>query len=265
MKQYGRSHAAISSLLHKLDHDPESPDAQNTLLEIVSQQPDIGKTDASSRKAGQLIIGIGTGRSGSTSLVKFLQKQHGALVSHERPPRLPWLPNTQRLKFHLRLFEHLLAANRLVGDVSHWWLPYLHHVFDANPNVKVIALQRDREQTIRSFEKVKGFGDGSVNHWYNHRGVGWRQNIWDECYPSYGTKDRFEAIGLYWDAYYETVKEWQLRKPGQIFLAPVDILNSREGQDELLTFLGVGERVYASTEVRYNESGTIADGARIWS
>ena len=283
MKQFGRSHSAISGLLRALDRDPDDTIAQSKLIALLTENSDTDRIDASSRKhdllaagnlgeqcdqsdnsrCGQLIIGIGTGRSGSTSLVKFLQAQHGAFVSHERPPRLPWVPNTQRLEVHLRWFESLTAAYSLVGDVSHWWLPYLQYVFEANPDVKVVALQRDREQTIKSFEKLKGFGEAKSNHWNDHMGVGWRQNVWDECYPSYATKDRFEAIGHYWDAYYETVKEWNLRKPDQFFLA--HILNSREGQDEWLTFLGVRDPVYSSTEIRYNQGGSTADGVGLWS
>jgi hypothetical protein len=270
-------------MLNALERDPDDSVAQSTLIAMLSEETAADEAEAGNRKrdrlatanvgesgnqsessqGGQLIIGIGTGRSGSTSLTKFLQQQHGAVVSHERPPRLPWVPNTQRAKVHLRLFEYLLAENKLVGDVSHWWLPYLDYVFDSFPTAKVVALQRDREQTIRSFENIKSYGDFHFNHWHDHGGVGWRTTKWDECYPKYETKDRFEAIGQYWDEYYETVKEWRLGKPHQIFLAPVDILNSREGQDELLTFLGIDERVYASPK-RYNQE-SVDDGHRLWS
>ncbi len=261
--QCGRTDMAATSLLRALELDPDYTAAQDRLVTVYREQRRTNEAAASHGQHGkltaafsgeprdrsnvrserQLVIGVGTGRSGSTTLVKLLQKQHGAVIGHERPPRLPWLPNTQRLKVHLRCFEQLLAANRLVGDVSHWWLPYLRYLFDAFPTMKVVALERDREQTIRSFEKIKGSGERAINHWCDHNGAGWRRNIWDECYPSYDIKDRFEAIGRYWDEYHETVEEWRSRNPDRIFHATIDILDSREGQDELFDFLGIGERV----------------------
>jgi tetratricopeptide (TPR) repeat protein len=271
LAQCGQRDAAVNTLLRALELDPDFTPAQDNLI-AVHRKPEPAQTGedaaahkterSASRTEARLVIGIGTGRSGSTTLARLLQDQHGAKISHERPPRLPWAPSRERLNVHLRCFEQMLATNALVGDVSHWWLPYLRELFETFPALKVIALRRDREETIRSFEKIKGSGQGGINHWYDHHGVGWRRNIWDECYPSYDIEDRAEAIGRYWDEYYATVEEWQAADADRVLCVPVDILNSKEGQDTLFDFLGLRERVYP--EPRKYNAGHVADGARLW-
>ena len=128
--------------------------------------------------------------------------------------------------------------------------------------MKVIALQRNREETIKSFEQIKGVGKGSINHWSDHNGKDWSRNIWDECYPKYDLSDRYAAIGRYWDEYYAAVERWQKNKPHNVLIASMDILNSEEGQDKLFDFLGIDEHVH-SLNCKYNVN-TVADGVRLW-
>ena len=61
-------------------------------------------------------------------------------------------------------------------------------------------MQRDKEQTVSSFLKIKGYGiKGSLNHWTDHDGKYWRKNIWDKTYPKYATNSIKIAIEKYWD------------------------------------------------------------------
>lgn len=262
----GDTRAAAASLLRALEIDPDFAPAQESLVAVYRAQGEtksrIPASGTAAFEHGQLVIGIGTGRSGSTTLVKILQSQPGAFASHERPPRLAWEGATRRLKVHMDCFEQLMRRYALVADVAHWWLPYLREVFDAFPTLKVIALRRDRESTVRSFERIKGFPPGAINHWSDHKGVDWRPNVWDECYPTYEIMDRREAIGRYWDQYYGQVEMWQKERPGQVFLAQVETLNLQKGQEALFDFLGLDKRVLVPAH-KYN-AGTVADGARLW-
>lgn len=240
---------------------PDHPGAQERLYGELLRQAE-RRAREGKQGPGRLVLGIGTGRSGSTSLVALLRAQADAVVSHEHPPRLPWKPHPERFAFHRRCFEALLRTHAFVGDVSHWWLPYLDQIFEAFPGAKVVALKRDREQTVRSFEKVKGSGERAVNHWHDHGGRGWRPNPWDECYPSYGVPDRREAIGRYWDDYYQQAEAWQARRSEDVLVLPVEVLDSETGQDRLFGFLGMTEHAHPGA-VRLNV-GTMADGIQMW-
>lgn len=211
------------------------------------------------KKPGKLVLGIGTGRSGSTSLVRFLERHPSSFVSHERPPRLKW-SNTSvtRLNVHLSYMRILAGEFGLVADVAHWWLPYLEQVFDTFPDAKVVGLKRRREETIASFERIKG----TLNHWTTRYGKRWERNAWDECYPSYDTDDRPDAIGRYWDEYYLAVDRWAERYPGRVVSMATEALSTEAGLARLITFLDLPSLSSIPFE-RFNASTTI-DGKELW-
>ena len=135
---------------------------------------------------GRLILGMGTGRSGSTSLTWLLQAQIGTYCSHEHPPILPWAAEVEPVLFHLRRFELMLQLFDWVADVSHWWLPLIPRIVESSPGVRIVVLKRDKAETVDSFLRMKG-GDrrGAINHWTSHDGTIWARNAWDPCYPKF--------------------------------------------------------------------------------
>lgn len=147
-------------------------------------EPTLAARRVERAERGQLVIGLGTGRSGSTSLARLLARAEGASMTHENPPILYWPPTTEQLDFHLRRFEVLSRYYPLVGDVAHWWLNGLEPLRTAFPEVCLLGVRRDTAATIESFERIKGRGRGAINHWQDHDGSYWVRNIWDPCYPS---------------------------------------------------------------------------------
>jgi len=135
---------------------------------------------------GKLIIGLGTGRNGSTSLAALLDQSEDAYITHELPPILYWSPTDAQLAFHLRRFRVLADFYAHVGDVSHWWLTCVDAIREAFPDVSFVGVRRDVDETLRSFERIKGEGRGAINHWQRHDGSYWSRNIWDPCYPKTG-------------------------------------------------------------------------------
>jgi len=208
-----------------------------------------------------LVLGIGTGRCGSTTLTRLLSLQPGAYISHEHAPLLPWKPCPQRYHFHRERFIALLKMRQYAGDVAHWWLPYLESIFQDFPDTRVICLKRDQQETVRSFELIKGEGLAGVNHWSAHDGKQWRRNLWDQCYPDYDVKSRKLALMLYWDEYYAIVPEMQKERPGQIRVFDPIQMDSESGQKEILDFCGFQDPV-TSTELRLNR-GKISDGSEM--
>jgi len=211
----------------------------------------------------RLLIGLGTGRSGSTSLTKLWRNQKNCYCSHEHPPRLSWKVNIPRFEFHRRRIAILQSSYKFVGDVSHWWLPYIDRVIENFNNVRVIVLKREKAATVNSFLKIKGGGGkGTVNHWVDHDGSYWVKNIWDECYPSYCVETVKEAIEHYWDNYYKTVESLAKRFPSKINIFPTEMLEDPDTQREILSFCGF-EKIQIVEDLRLN-MGSVSDGARMF-
>ncbi len=241
-----------------------------------------------------IVFGLGSGRSGSQSLARLLGRQPGAFVTHEKNPHdMAWSGAEEAVLANLREFERALAMNeprfritleepnrdvldrmraggpvRLAGDVAFYYLPYVRTILDANPDVRFVCLRRDREATIRSYldktYKRRPFGFlervglrrvKDRNHWVEHDGTRWDKDpVWDRCYPKFGAADKREALGMYWDEYYGAADRLAAELPDRFRVDPIEALNDREGQDEILEFVGVpAERRVLDIGVRAND------------
>lgn len=250
----GRREDARRVLVHYLTIVPRGPTLMGAFESLMADLP-----TRRGEERGRLVIGAGTGRSGSTSLAHLLEAQPGGYFSHEHAPRLSWQSADARFEFHLRRFRALQRGFSSFGDVSHWWLPRFEALLEAFPDLRMIVLKRDRLETIASFLKVKGGeGKGGINHWIDHDGRFWRRNIWDECYPKYEAGGSREAIGAYWDDYYRQAEALQRRHPAVLRVFPTTHLSTPEGQRELLSFAGFTEPV--TIDALAANAGTIKDG-----
>ena len=154
---------------------------------------------------GQLVIGLGPGRSGSTSLAQLLTQPEDAHVTHEVPPPIFVQPTSAQLDFHFERFDLLRQYHSLIGDVCHWWLYATDPLVAAFPDVKFVTIIRPTQEIVRSFEKVKGSAaSGGENHWRFDEEATWRRSYWDFCYPS------FDASGVEGSA--EEVRAFQIRR-----------------------------------------------------
>ena len=127
-----------------------------------------------------LVIGIGSGRSGTLALQRFLNNQKSAIVKHEayRCYGTEW-EDVFSYKNHKKLsdrFAYIFKLNesseenspKIVGDVASWYLPYLPKIINAvehfnyhnqlnndnrQINLKIIALKRNRTDCINSWIK----------------------------------------------------------------------------------------------------------------
>jgi len=126
-----------------------------------------------------IVIGLGTGRSGTASLAKLLNAQQDSLCFHEMNPSAVRFSGTPRpfintidefqaiidggdpamLTVDLsravsaRAYDQLCHMERvsMIGDIAFYYLTYVELLSAHNPNVRFICLRRDREQTIRSW------------------------------------------------------------------------------------------------------------------
>jgi hypothetical protein len=133
---------------------------------------------------GKVVLGLGTGRSGSTSLAAILRTVDGALATHENPAIINWQPMVHQLRFHMRRFSVLRDYFSLVSDASHWWLNALDAFFEAFPDGKAIGLVRETEACVDSFLTIRS-KNTDFNHWVEPHNRIWHCDHWHPSYPSY--------------------------------------------------------------------------------
>jgi hypothetical protein len=136
---------------------------------------------------GRVLIGLGTGRSGSTTLSALLGTIESSCSTHENPPLIFWRPREDQIEFQLRRFSLLIHYFQLVADVSHWWLHVVEDLVQRFPNIGFIGLIRDEAACAESFMAIKKSGPGSYNHWVPFGNGVWAAAHWDPTYPSYET------------------------------------------------------------------------------
>ena len=134
---------------------------------------------------GQLLIGLGTGRSGSTTLAALVADVPEACSTHENPPLIFWRPEPEQIEFHIRRFGVLIQYFALVADCAHWWLNAVGDILDAFPDARFIGLVREAAACADSFMTIKKFGLGSYNHWAPFGNDIWIPSHWDPTYPTY--------------------------------------------------------------------------------
>lgn len=257
----GRSVEAADRLYRLMAAVPDSDWAMQLYLAML--QDAVLKRTGRQRPAGRVILGLGTGRSGSTSLTHLLAAQPDTCFSHEHAPLIPWQEGHRQLNFHLMRTALLVRLFGTVADVSHWWLPKLPVVLKEFAGARVVVLRRDRAETVASFMSIKGAaGPQPINHWMAHDGVRYKRNLWDVCYPKFNANSLEDAVGLYWDAYYQQAEHLEKQYPSNVRIFDVNTLSSTDGQETILRFCGYQEPVML-TDFKKN-AGTTRDGALLW-
>lgn len=207
----------------------------------------------------RLVIGCGTGRCGSVSLVKFLNSQPGFAMLHEGVTDsaqgihhlVPWYGGEEKLWPWLTELEKMSGDAGWYGDVGPYFLRYLPLIFDRYPDSRAICLERDRKAMIDSYlTKTEG-----RNHWYPHHGLGWQEDPeWDDAYPTYAEPDKRKALALYWDQYHSAAMEYLARFPRQFMLVSTESLNKVGQLREILGFLGHDPNVVGAARFHANAS-----------
>jgi hypothetical protein len=205
---------------------------------------------------GTLVLGLGSGRCGSTSLARALAGAEGVCATHENPPMVHWRPTSEQLGAHCKRFRLLLAHFEVVFDSAHWWLNAVDHMAGEFDSMKMIALMRDPDACARSFLERKGTGRNAINHWVDHDGTFWKSALWDRFYPSYepGRFGLGEPEGVsqaelpsrqhalvktYVEDYNEGLTRAKDRFGERLLLLRTEELSEPEAQDRVKAFLGM--------------------------
>ena len=247
-----------------------------------------------------IVIGLGSGRSGTASLAKLLNAQSDALCFHEMNPAAVRFSGTPRpflnaidefqaiidggdprmLTVDLsravsaRTYDELcnMKQVRLIGDIAFYYLDYVELIAKHNRNVRFICLRRDRQQTIRSWlakstiqrwpskrvaDRLSAilmrapYAEG-YNFWMEHDGSRWQEDpVWDKCFPKFEAASKAEAIGKYWDYYYEEAEALGRKLGDTFWIVDTGLLDERSFQCTLLEFCGIpaGEQVHVDAHI----------------
>ena len=203
----------------------------------------------------QLIISIGTGRCGSVSLSKFLSAQdnisvlhEGRLDSHKIRKLIKWENDEDNL-FEWLEFLLSLDGHKFVGDTGMYYLPYIEQIIDKYPEVKIIVMERNKEEVVKSYiKKTTG-----RNHWFDHDGKEWeKDDKWDPCYPKYDISNKEEALENYWEDYKNQTDNLILKFPEKIKKWTIQALNTTSGKNEILNFLNYNLDRNINQEFKHN-------------
>lgn len=175
-----------------------------------------------------VIFGIGSGRCGTQSLSVLLNSQEESRFTHEvSTNEIPWQRDVAR--FNKTLNEVKSRPEKFVGDVAFYHLQYSKEIFASDG--KIIILKRRRQETIESFLSKSP----KANHWFEGLESPWLLSGWDKCFPKFATTNRREAIGLYYDHYYDLCNQLDQNK---CFWIKTEDLNNEPRVLEMLTWCG---------------------------
>jgi len=115
-----------------------------------------------------------------------------------------------------------------------YYLPYIEQIIEKYPQVKIIVMERDKEEVVKSYiKKTTG-----RNHWFDHDGKEWdKDDKWDPCYPKYDILNKEKALEKYWEDYKSQTDNLILKFPDKIKKWTIQSLNTLNGKNEILNFL----------------------------
>jgi hypothetical protein len=219
------------------------------------------------RTPGRIALGIGSGRSGSTSLAAMLATIVGSCCTHENPPLISWTPEPEEVEFHLRRFRRLAPYHPLVADVSHWWLNVIDRFFAEFPEARVVGTYRAVESCAGSFMRIKGSGRGSYNHWVPYGNGIWAAARWDPAYPTYPVPEhaafdpdgaKLELITRYVREYNDAMHRLAQRLPAKVMLVHTENLDDAAVQNAIFDFV----ELHGTVARTHLNVGTTDDGKR---
>ena len=139
-------------------------------------------------KSKKVVIGLGTGRSGTASLTSLLDQQSGGICFHEMNPSCAvfsgnpqphvnaiqefqkllhggdpaWLSIDYSRPSSVETYDKLqdMSQVNLIGDIAYYYLNYVDDLLQVAPECIFICIRRDRGQTVSSWLKMS-----SIRRW----------------------------------------------------------------------------------------------------
>lgn len=208
---------------------------------------------ATTGPARVVVVGLGCGRCGTSSLAELLRACGGRVTHESNQPDCRvtlWDPDEAREAVVARRLAHWRARAGpagLAGDVNYAHLPRAGAYLAAGDDVRVVAVRRDRAATVKSYAAwtEPGGAGGSLrsrDHWTPHDGGDRQLDEWDLTFPKFpGATSKLGAIGAYYDAYDAGLEQLRARHgDGRVLVLESPRLFDDAGlQRKLFAFLGL--------------------------
>lgn len=180
----------------------------------------------------KLILGLGTGRCGTLFLFDFLSNQKNVFFTNEAV-RWGWYSKNTIDKKIYPIDVWLKSEKKIVGDIGSFTLPHVTKINKIFSDIKLIVLQRNLEQTVKSWIK---WTNVKHNFWVPHKNGIWEDDIYDDLFPKFNLEkcSKEDAIKAYYHFYYATCKK--LEKKFQIFWLKTEDLNNIETKKSILSY-----------------------------
>lgn len=193
---------------------------------------------------GQVVLGLGTGRSGSTTLTAILASIDQSLATHENPPLINWQPLPEQIEFHVKRLAILSWYHPVTFSCAFYNLGMLDTFLERFPEGKVIGTYRETESCARSFFAITG---SDTNRWVApHNGI-WSGSIWDPLFPNYpipvGARRNRDEVKLahitrYVVEYNSKLKLYAERFPQRLLVVRTEELDTPSTRRRISEFLG---------------------------
>lgn len=163
-----------------------------------------------------IVIGLGSGRTGTASMSHLFNSQQNALCFHElNPTGAVWEGNPQPILNTIHEFQRILdggpknllaldysreaSSSRyeelkqmdrvsLIGDIAYYYLKYVEDILTVNQNVRFVCIKRDKRQTVDSWLSKSAI----------HR---WRSLWWADRLKSLITRTPFQDSKNFWQVH----------------------------------------------------------------
>ena len=137
---------------------------------------------------GRIVIGLGSGRSGTASLTSLIDRQFDGICFHEMNPSCAVFSGNPQPQINgVREFQEILRGGNkarlsidysrpssvttyqklqdmqevsLIGDIAYYYLTYVDDLLRVAPECRFLCIRRDRAQTIASWLKKS-----SITRW----------------------------------------------------------------------------------------------------
>jgi len=193
----------------------------------------------------KLIYGLGSGRCGTASLAYLMSLQESTHSSHELFPILPWKGDIEALTLKWTAMDHQAHLFDSVFDAGIYYLPYVqslisgwkdHQYAQDRYDLRFICLKREKGEVVKSF--LRKFKNQKNNPLQDHSDPELVKNEWDLSFPKYNDVTLEEAIGFFYDDYYEIAHQYEKHNTEIFRIFNTESLNSEEGVKKILSFAG---------------------------
>lgn len=88
-------------LLHVIGFDCRVPEIEQAYFENLRA---VLQSRSPATASGSLVLGLGPGRCGSTTLAEMVGQRGQGCATHKNPPLVHWSPRAEQLAFHKQRF-----------------------------------------------------------------------------------------------------------------------------------------------------------------